>query len=162
MNLLVSCISTEHSAIEFDEAGQQLWTWCALDHGFTRTPTGLPRELDLSADHRGTKYGTLTQTTHINSAAELPDGTILASLFYQGTVVAIDRISGDWHTVLEGLDHPHAIRILDARHITLADTVRGRALMVSLDEERNGSIEAEVFADTDWLQDCQYYIDYDR
>jgi hypothetical protein len=148
--------------IEFDEAGQQLWSWCALDHGFTLTPAGEQRELDLSADHRQTKYGTLTQTTHINSAAELPAGTILASLFHQGMVIAIDRASGDWHTVLEGLDHPHAIRILDAQHITLADTVRGRALMVSLDEDLKGHIEAEVFADTEWLQDCQYNIDYDR
>lgn len=148
--------------IEFDEDGHQLWSWCALDHGFTLTPTGESRELDQSADHRQTKYGTLTQTTHINSAAELPDGTILASLFHQGMVIAIDRVSGDWHTVLEGLDHPHAIRILDAQHITLADTVRGRALMVSLDADLKGHIEAEVFADTEWLQDCQYYIDYDR
>ena len=148
--------------IEFDEAGQQLWSWCALDHGFILTPTGEQRELDLSADHRKTKYGTLTQTTHINSATELPDGTILASLFHQGMVIAIDRASGNWHTVLEGLDHPHAIRILDAHHITLADTVRGRALMVSLDEDLKGHIESEVFADTEWLQDCQYNIDYDR
>jgi hypothetical protein len=148
--------------IEFDEDGQQLWSWCALDHGFTLTPTGEERELDLLADHRQTKYGTLTQTTHINSAAELPDGTILASLFHQGMIIAIDRASGNWHTVLEGLDHPHAIRILDAHHITLADTVRGLALMVSLDADGKGHIESEVFADTEWLQDCQYSIDYDR
>ncbi len=171
-NLLHSLSRTRHgylaastgtdAIIEFDEDGRELWSWCALDHGFTVTPTGELRELDKSADHRGTRYGTLTQTTHINSAAELPDGTILASLFHQGMVIAIERASGNWHTVLEGLDHPHAIRILDGRHITLADTVRGRALMVSLDEDLKGHIEAEVFADTEWLQDCQYSMDYDR
>lgn len=141
--------------VEFNRQGEVLWTWWATDHGFALTPTGQPRELDKSADHRTIKYGTLSQTTHVNSAAELPDGRILATLFHQGTVVAIDRESGAWQTVLEGLDHPHAVRVLDEQHFTVADTVHGKALLVKLNGHES-SVEAEIDAGTSWLQDCRY------
>lgn len=143
--------------LEFDRQGEILWSWWATDHGFEFTPTGQRRELDKSADHRLIKYGTLSQTTHVNSVAELPNGRILASLFHQGMVIAIDRATGAWQPVLENLDHPHAIRILDAEHFTVADTVRGRALLVQLDRQsERGQIQAEVDGGTSWLQDCSY------
>jgi len=141
--------------VEFNRQGEVLWTWWATDHGFALTPTGQPRELDKSADHRTIKYGTLSQTTHVNSAAELPDGRVLATLFHQGMVVAIDRESGAWQPVLEGLDHPHAVRVLDEQHFTVADTVHGKALLVKLNGQQS-SVEAEIDAGTSWLQDCRY------
>jgi hypothetical protein len=141
--------------LEFTREGEILWDWWATDHGFEYTPTGERRILDKAADHRGIKYGTLAQTTHVNSAAELPDGRILASLFHQGMIVAIDRETGNWQPVLEGLDHPHSIRVLSENYITLADTGRGRALMVKITDGK-GSIEAEVDANTNWLQDSYY------
>ncbi len=141
--------------IEFTRDGRELWSWWATEHGFELTPTGERRVIDKTADHRGTKYGTLTQTTHVNSVAELPDGRVLASLFHQGMIIAIDRESGDWQTVLEGLDHPHSIRVLTQDYITVADTGRGRGLMVKIKDGR-GEIEAAVSANTTWLQDCVY------
>ncbi|HEY0755836.1 MAG TPA: hypothetical protein VGD98_17890 [Ktedonobacteraceae bacterium] len=141
--------------VEFNLAGEVLWTWWATEHGFARTPTGEVRELDKSADQRVQKYGTLKQTTHVNSVAELPDGRILATLFHQGTVIMIDRASGTWQTILEGLDHPHAVRVLDEQHITVADTVHGKALLASIKGEK-ANIEMVVDAGTDWLQDCRY------
>lgn len=141
--------------VEFDQAGEILWTWWATDHGFEQTPAGRRRQLDKAVDHRTIKYGTLAQTTHVNSVAELPDGRVLATLFHQGTVIAIDRENGAWQTVLEGLDHPHAVRVLDEQHFTVADTVGGRALLVSL-KGQESKIEAEVSAGTSWLQDCRY------
>src|SRR3989442_10596316 len=99
--------------LEFNREGEILWEWWATDHGFEETPTGRHRVLDKSADYRTVQYGTLSQTTHVNSAAELPDGRILASLFHQGAVIVIDRETGPWQVVLEGLDHPHAVRVLD-------------------------------------------------
>ena len=141
--------------VEFNRDGEILWNWWATDHGFELTPTGLPRKLDKSADHRIIQYGTLSQTTHINSAAELQDGKFLASLFHQGMVILIDRETGEWQSVLEGLDHPHSVRILDEEHFTVADTVRGRALLVKLNKDK-GDIEAEIDAGTSWLQDCRF------
>lgn len=148
--------------LEFDCSGNILWSWWATDHGFEYTPTGDRRELDKFVDYRSIQFGTLAQTTHINSAAELPGGRVLASLFHQGMVIAIDRASGDWQPVLEGLDHPHSVRILDKSHFTVADTVHGKALLVRIDERSGqGIVEEAVDADTTWLQDCRYDAEYD-
>ncbi len=146
--------------VEFNREGDVLWQWWATDHGFEHTPVGQFREVDKAADHRTIKYGTLAQTTHVNSAAELPDGRILASLFHQGMVIVIERKTGKWQTVLEGLDHPHAVRVLDAEHFTVADTVHGRALLVRL-HGSIGHVEEEIHTETRWLQDCQYNIKHD-
>src|SRR2546421_12559593 len=116
--------------LEFNRNGEILWSWWATDHGFELTPTGRPRVIQKTADHRRIRYGTLQQTTHINSAAELPDGRFLATLFHQGMVIAIDRETGKWQPVLEGLDHPHAVRVLDEEHFSVADPVHGIALLV--------------------------------
>jgi len=142
--------------IEFNAAGEILWTWWATDHGFLHTQTGEARELDKTADYSTAKFGTLQQTTHVNSAAELPDGRILATLFHQGTVIAIDRETGNWTTVLDGLDHPHSVRILDEQHFTVADTVHGKALLVNIPSAGKAIVEEEVDAGTNWLQDCSY------
>lgn len=147
--------------LEFTSEGELLWDWWAMEHGFEETPTGEPRLLDKTMDHRGIKYGTLTQTTHVNSVAELPDGTVLATLFHQGMVIAINRETGNWQAVLEGLDHPHSVRILNEDYITIADTGRGRALLVKL-KDKKGTIETEVQADTSWLQDSLYDYRHDR
>jgi hypothetical protein len=141
--------------LEFNQNGEILWSWWATDHGFTLTPTGQPRILDKSADHRTVKYGTLSQTTHVNSAAELPDSRILASLFHQGSVIVIDRETGAWQVVLEGLDHPHAVRVLDEEHFTVADTVHGKALLAKINKH-GGHVKEEIDAGTNWLQDCHY------
>jgi hypothetical protein len=143
--------------LEFSRDGEILWSWWATDHGFESTPTGRRRELDKSADHRTIKYGTLNQTTHLNAAAELPDGRFLASLFHQGMVIVIDRESGEWQPVLEGLDHPHAVRVLDEHSFTVADTVHGRALLANING-RGGRVEAEIDAGTSWLQDCRFDV----
>ncbi len=147
--------------LEFTAQGNLLWSWWATDHGFEQTPTGEPRVVDKEVDHRGVKYGTLAQTTHVNSAAELPNGTVLATLFHQGMIIAIERETGKWQPVFEGLDHPHSVRILNEEYITVADTGRGRALLLHL-KDGKGSIEAEVPAQTNWLQDAVYDYRHDH
>lgn len=169
-NVLHSLARTQHGYLvassgvdviaEFNERGQLLWDWWAVEHGFELTPTGEPRVLEKSADHRAMRYGTLEQTTHVNSVAELPDGRILATLFHQGMVILIERANGTWRPVLEGLAHPHAVRILDAQHFTVADTGHGQALLVSLEHER-GHVLQKIQVETDWLQDCQYSTRYE-
>ena len=141
--------------VEFSESGERLWDWWAVEHGFETTPDGQPRFINKSEDYRGVKFGTLAQTTHVNSVAELPDGTILATLFHQGTLIAIERESGNWQVVLDGLDHPHSVRILNQDYVTIADTGRGQGLLVNI-KGLKGTIEARVDAQTSWLQDCSY------
>jgi hypothetical protein len=115
--------------LEFNRDGEILWSWWATDHGFESTPTGRRRKLDKSADHRTIKYGTLTQTTHINSAAELPDGRFLASLFHQGMVIAIDRVGRTGPQRKESkprqaplLDHPIRTRVEENSHSRVQQT----------------------------------------
>ena len=91
----------------------------------------------------------------ILTVALLPDGRFLATLFHQGMVIAIDRETGEWQSVLEGLDHPHSVRIVDEEHFSVADTVHGRALLVKISED-GGHIEEEIDTGTSWLQDCRY------
>jgi hypothetical protein len=147
--------------VEFSRDGDPLWSWWATEHGFEETPTGERRILDTTADHRGVKYGTLTQTTHVNSATEWKHDTILATLFHQGSIVAIERETGRWQTVLSGLNHPHSVRVLDDHYVTVADTGHGRALLVHL-KDGQGIIEHEVTIETDWLQDSYYDIHAER
>jgi hypothetical protein len=148
--------------LELNDAGEVLWSWWATEHGFDRTPEGELRLLDKDADYSNVKFGTLQQTTHVNSAAELPDGRVLATLFHQGEVIAIDRDSGNWQSVLKGLDHPHSVRIIDEQYFTVADTVNGKALLVQLDSSgQRGQIEESIDAGTSWLQDASYNGLYD-
>ena len=147
------------SLVEFNRNGELLWNWWATDHGFVSTPTGERRELDKALDHRAIRYGTLSQTTHVNSASELADGHVLATLFHQGMVIHIDRTSGKWRPILEGLDHPHAVRVLDESYFTVADTVNGRALLVKI-KDGKGHVEQAIDAQTNWLQDCSYNSRY--
>lgn len=147
--------------LEFTSKGELLWDWWATEHGFMQTPNGDTRLLDKTMDHRGIKYGTLAQTTHVNSVAELPDGTILASLFHQGMIIAIERETGNWLPILNGLDHPHSVRVIDENHFTVADTGRGRALLIEL-RGWKCMIDTEIWADTTWLQDSFYDYQNDR
>ncbi|MGB0384981.1 MAG: hypothetical protein ACPGWR_09180 [Ardenticatenaceae bacterium] len=80
--------------VEFDRDGRILWQWWATDHGFVHTPKGHVREIDKEADHRGIDYGTINQTTHINSAVAISDEFVLATLFHQGMVIKICKESG--------------------------------------------------------------------
>jgi hypothetical protein len=47
------------------------------------------------------------------------------------------------------------VRIINEDYITIADTGRGRALLIKL-KGNKGTIETEVQADTSWLQDSFY------
>jgi len=100
------------SIVEIDPQGNLLYEWCALDHGYDRCPNGQQRLLDRELDHRYVLYDTMRHTTHVNSArfADESEETVLATLFHQGTVIAIDRASGEARTLLDGLDCPHDLR----------------------------------------------------
>ena len=97
--------------LEFSRSGKLLFEWHAVLHGYTKTPTGITREIDFDADHRGIRYATLDRTAHINSAAYFDDfgERILTTFFHRGQLVSIDKLTGDYQVIYDGLDHPHAI-----------------------------------------------------
>lgn len=141
--------------LEVDEKGAVLWTWWAVDNGYERDALGRVRHLNRHADHRGVDYGTLTNVTHVNAVAELDDGSILATLFHQGQLVRIHR-DGSTEVVLSELQHPHAVRLLPDGRASVADTGRGRVVLVDLAQSTS---ETVVSITTDWLQDARWEPD---
>ncbi|MEM7030112.1 MAG: hypothetical protein AAF629_11145 [Chloroflexota bacterium] len=146
--------------LELDAWGQVIWSWWADEHGFDKTPLGEPRTIDKDFDHRGLEYGTLTHTTHVNSSAQKSGGSVLASLFHQGTIIEIEPETGQWYSLLGGLDHAHSIRILDDQTFTVADTGRGKALLIHQDG-RLARVKSSIHIETTWLQDCTYLPEQD-
>ena len=142
--------------LEFDQTGKLLWSWWDIDHGLNITPSGLQRFIKKSADHRRFFYDTPENTTHINSAVELENGDILATLFHQGMVIYIQRASGQWNPLVENLNHPHFVRLLDGNSFTVADSAHGKALLLRMLSSKEACIEQEISLDTDWLADCFY------
>ncbi|MGH8887287.1 MAG: hypothetical protein ACRDYX_19405 [Egibacteraceae bacterium] len=131
--------------------GDLLWSWLAVDHGFTHDRLGNRRWIDLDADHRDRDYPTLLQTTHLNSALEDPNdrGLIYASLFHQGAIVRIDRRTGATMVVGAGLDHCHSIRSTDEGFV-VCDT-RGCRLV---HYDREFRLRDVVAVEGSWLADA--------
>ena len=98
--------------LEIDHEGHLLYEWCALDHGYNTMRNGQVRVLDRSLDHRYILHPTSSHTTHVNSARflEPEEHTILATLFHQGAIIAIDRATGRSDMLVSGLNAPHDLR----------------------------------------------------
>ncbi len=170
MRLLLSCISTKHSVLKqhWDETSQE--TQCPLtvlgsyqkpkqdlggllcfieDLGCSQKTVEIKMAAGMVDTDRGvfvTSFGSIHKVDTDSGAVH--QNAISSPLFN-------DRETGEWQSVLEGLDHPHSVRILDEEHFTVADTVRGRALLVKLNKDK-GETEAEIDAGTSWLQDCRF------
>ena len=97
--------------LEFNRRGKLKYRWSPLAWGYDKTPEGEKRIVDYEKDHRGIRYATLAQTTHINSAIYYDDRgeKLLSTFFHQGQLVLINRSTGEPQIILENLDHPHAI-----------------------------------------------------
>lgn len=93
--------------------GAVRWRWLAGEHGYDVSASGRHRKVDVHRDHRRQTINTAEQTTHCNSAvpAQL-DGrdVLLVTLFHQGQLVAVDRLSGRVRILLQGMENPHSLR----------------------------------------------------
>jgi hypothetical protein len=138
------------SIIELDQQGHLLYEWCALDHGYRYLPNNQERILDRSLDQRYMIYPTPGHTTHVNSArfADPGEEVILATLFHQGTVVTIDRESGNACTVVDNLKLPHDIRPFAEEGWILSDSGHNRTLILN----KNWEIVRLIDMDFDWVQ----------
>lgn len=143
--------------LETDKKGKTLWEWWAIDHGFNRDPKGRIRKLIKEKDYKRIKFGTLRQTTHLNSLLEVGKTkyfkkTIYCSLFHQGKIIAIDKSSGDFRIVFEGLKHPHSIR-RSKTGLIFSDTENGR--IITTDKDFNKK-EEYFISDANWIQDASF------
>jgi hypothetical protein len=122
--------------LELSLAGELLWYW----------PFSAP--LDPALDYRAIRRSTSERAMHITSALALDQNTILAALFHQGTILRIDRHTGDSQVILDGLCRPHGIHRRPGGFV-VSDTLGHRILL--LDERLR--LCSEIPFGFHWLQD---------
>jgi hypothetical protein len=143
-------------AVEFDPVGgREVWNWWAVDHGYDVDVEGRPWSLDRTADHRRWSYPIEMQSLHMNAIAMLNENTLVATLLHRNELIEIDRSSGKVRVLLDDLTRPHAVRVLPDGRLTVADTCRGRGLVVEVDEH-GGKVVDQVQIDTPWLHDAVF------
>jgi hypothetical protein len=109
--LLTSC-GTD-SVLEIARDGTLLWSWMASEDGYGRSTKGHKVRIRGDRDYRAGRIDTLDQATHPNRAvAALRNGreTVLATLFHQGELIAIDKATRKHEVLLRGMRNPHSIR----------------------------------------------------
>lgn len=143
--------------VEFTQQGEMVWLWNAADHGFAVNPLNITRDLDLSIDQSQLLYPTLHQSTHVNSALPYGDNKVFATLFHQGTLVSIDKKSGEIDVIISGLKCPHNIRSFGEAWL-LPDSGNNRVLLISPDLSH--VIKTWELTQCDWIQDVCQYDDY--
>lgn len=144
---LVTCSGTD-AIVEVDLAGRTVWSWLATEHGLDRTSNGQRRVVRRWEDYTEAPPQTAQQTTHINSAEEVGE-SIVATLFAQGAVVEIERSSGRWRRVVNGLMRPHSIRARPGGWVICDSGANGVVLL-----ERDYSVAAIIEHGFDWPQDA--------
>ena len=94
------------------------------------------------------RRSTAEQAMHVTSAILLPDDTVLATLFHQGQLIAIDRRTGQATVKLDGLSYPHGIHRRGEGFI-LSDTLGHRILLLT----NQLNVCSEIAFGSQWLQD---------
>jgi hypothetical protein len=138
--------------VEVDSSGDELWTWFATEHAYPFDHSGTRRKISRRNDYRQNAISTHQQTTHCNSAVYHQGNGMdhmLVTLFHQGELVSVDRLTGRVSVVLTGMNRPHSIRKTEAGWIVCDSRSNG---VVSLDE--NFWITSVVTGGFDWVQDA--------
>ena len=94
------------------------------------------------------RRSTAEQAMHVTSAILESKRSVLATLFHQGSLVSIDRETGETQTLLRGLCRPHGLHRCDGGFI-LSDTLGHRALLL----DRELAVRSEIPFGSQWLQD---------
>jgi len=149
-NLLVASTGVD-GILEVDctDAKHVFWDWLATEQGYNTTPAGRVRIVDRTRSHQTDIASTPEHTTHINSAISRGPSTILATLFHQGELIEIERVSKRHRVVLQGLRSPHNIRRRKGGYM-LSDSRANRVLLLDQDLQIVGDIRAGF----QWVQDA--------
>jgi len=149
-NLLVVSTGTD-SIFEFslDNFSKPEWEWFATENGFPKTPTGNKRIISRNTNYQTVATTTPEHTTHINGCLTYKPNKILATLFHQGKIIEIDKITKKWKTILGGLKAPHNIRRTSNGYV-VSDTLNNRVLLLS----RDFKVENIIKDKFNWVQDA--------
>ena len=146
-NILLACAGSDLIA-EFTLDGEAIWDWFGPEHGYSQCPDGRSAFFDRAGDYRKMRTSTAEHAMHVTSAIALPGSSVLATLFHQGELIAIDRASGAAKVLLNGLSRPHGIHRRVGGFL-LSDTLGHR--IVLLDE--NLEVCSQIACGSQWLQD---------
>ena len=135
--------------VEITPEGEIVWAWFGPEHGYAAQPDGTATFFDPNADYRPMRRATSEQAMHVTSAILLPGKTVLATLFHQGQLIAIDCATGQSTVKLEGLSKPHGIHRRNGGFI-VSDTLGHRILL--LDDKL--AVCSEIPHGSQWLQDA--------
>jgi hypothetical protein len=132
--ILVTSSGTD-AILEMSLEGDLRWAWLAREHSYWSAPNGVASRVSRFGEYRSGTSDTEDQSTHCNSALVAERGgreAIFATLFHQGTIIAIDKISGRHEVVFRGLGRPHALRRLDDGWI-VCDSYSGAVVLLTED-----------------------------
>ena len=153
--ILVSSTGID-ALIEIDLKGNMLFDWFAVEHGYKKDPKGRERMIPKNIDHRAISYPTMRHTTHLNSAlyigkTKLYKETIICTLFHQGEVIAIDRSTKNFSTVIKGLKKPHSLDRIAFDLLMLSNTANNEIIIFNRDFEIKKRVKIR---DAEWIQDA--------
>jgi len=149
--LLVTSSGTD-AIVEITPDGDLRWDWLASEHGYASAPNGHPIKTSRHRDYRFAQVDTAMQATHCNSAVlHRVDGrpVVLATLFHQGQLVAIDRATGTPEVLVRGMRNPHAIRRRPGGWV-VSDSRSSAVVLLGEDFW----IDAIIEDDFNWIQDA--------
>lgn len=143
--------------VEVSWSGDEFWAWFATERAYPIDQGGSRRKLSRRRDYRQDAISTHQQATHCNSAvAHWHKGKdlVLATLFHQGELIAIDRETRKHTVLLTGMQRPHSLRKTETGWMVSDSGSNG---VVLLDEDF--WIASIVMGEFDWVQDATIYRD---
>lgn len=99
------------AVLRIDAHGRLDAAWWATAHGWNTAASGQHRQLDIHADHRGSRPPTLHRVLHPTMARRI-DGRVVVVSFHKGWVARVDLHTGACTVLRGGLDHPHGLTVI--------------------------------------------------
>lgn len=158
-HLLVTSTGTDALfEVSLNDPKKICWEWLATEHGLDQAGDGSKKNISRDIDYRTVTTSTPEHTTHINSSLEYKKGSILATLFHQGTLVEINKLTGKSSTLLSGLQSPHSIRKWK-NGFMLSDTRSNSILLL----DNNFLVTKKIHSNSfEWVQDSLYLDETDE
>lgn len=146
-NLLIPSAGSD-LLLEISSAGKVLFKWFGPEHGYNAPGSNIQLHFDEGADYRAMRRSTEQRAMHMTCALPVGEDRILATLFHQGELIAIERATGKSCVILKGLTRPHGIHRRPGGFL-VSDTLGHR--IVLLDDDLK--LYAEMPFGSQWLQD---------